>query len=69
MSGYTGDMLARFGLTENTERFLEKPFTPDDFARKVRAVLDTGAPSQPQRSGPEAARPDQRGAGARGAAR
>jgi CheY-like chemotaxis protein len=41
MSGYTDDAIVRHGLLEPTEAFLQKPFTPDVLARKVRDVLDS----------------------------
>jgi CheY-like chemotaxis protein len=40
MSGYTGESIARHGVLEHGTHLLQKPFTPDDLARKVRAVLD-----------------------------
>jgi two-component system cell cycle sensor histidine kinase/response regulator CckA len=41
MSGYTDDeVLTRKGLPENSA-FIQKPFTPDQFLRKVRETLDT----------------------------
>ena len=40
MSGYTDDaVLSRKGLPENSA-FIQKPFTPDQFLRKVRETLD-----------------------------
>ncbi|MFH2202850.1 MAG: response regulator, partial [Elusimicrobiota bacterium] len=39
MSGYTGEMLIMRGILEEDEAFLAKPFTPDDLAHKVAAVL------------------------------
>jgi two-component system, cell cycle sensor histidine kinase and response regulator CckA len=40
MSGYTDDeVLTRKGLPENSA-FIQKPFTPDQFLRKVRETLD-----------------------------
>ena len=39
-SGYTDDGIVRRGLMERGSAFLEKPFTPDVLARKVRDVLD-----------------------------
>jgi two-component system, cell cycle sensor histidine kinase and response regulator CckA len=40
MSGYTDDAVVRYGVTQSTDAFLQKPFTPLGLARKVRAVLD-----------------------------
>ncbi len=41
MSGYTDDQLLQRGVLQSgTGNFLEKPFTPDALARKVREVLD-----------------------------
>src|SRR5690606_35459374 len=40
MSGYTGAAVQQRGLLDRGEPILEKPFTPDLLARKVREVLD-----------------------------
>jgi PAS domain S-box-containing protein len=40
MSGYTDDEVLRRGVQQGETAFLQKPFTPDQLARKVRAVLD-----------------------------
>jgi two-component system cell cycle sensor histidine kinase/response regulator CckA len=40
-SGYTDDLIIRRGLMEQGAAFLEKPFTPNLIARKVREVLDS----------------------------
>jgi signal transduction histidine kinase/ActR/RegA family two-component response regulator len=53
MSGYTTDALVRRGVDENVG-FLQKPFTLQDLARKVREVLDTapvGVPGLQCRAG------------------
>jgi PAS domain S-box-containing protein len=40
MSGYTQDAIIHRGVLNEETEFLEKPFTPDALARKVRKVLD-----------------------------
>jgi two-component system cell cycle sensor histidine kinase/response regulator CckA len=40
MSGYTDDEVLRRGVLHGGTAFLQKPFTPDQLARKVRDVLD-----------------------------
>ncbi len=41
MSGYTDDAIASRGLIAGGGRFLQKPFTPDVLAAKVREILDS----------------------------
>jgi two-component system cell cycle sensor histidine kinase/response regulator CckA len=40
ISGYTEDDVLRRGVSERREKFLAKPFTPDDLARRVREVIE-----------------------------
>ena len=40
MSGYTEDTVIRHGVEHRQTAFLQKPFTPDVFLRKVREILD-----------------------------
>jgi PAS domain S-box-containing protein len=39
MSGYTDDAALQHGILDSEISFLQKPFTPDDLARKVREIL------------------------------
>ena len=40
MSGYTADVIMHRGILQQDVNFLQKPFTVDSLARKVREVLD-----------------------------
>ncbi len=41
MSGYTDDVVAWQGILDSQTAFIEKPFTPEGLARKVREVLES----------------------------
>jgi CheY-like chemotaxis protein len=47
MSGYTDDEVMRRGVIDGRTAFLQKPFTPAQFAKKVREVLDQKGSRRP----------------------
>jgi two-component system, cell cycle sensor histidine kinase and response regulator CckA len=40
MSGYTDDMLSDQGILAGETQLIQKPFTAEALARKLRSVLD-----------------------------
>ncbi len=40
MSGYPNEAVGRLGVLDSSVPFLQKPFTANSLARKVREVLD-----------------------------
>ncbi|MBL9094908.1 MAG: PAS domain-containing protein [Planctomycetaceae bacterium] len=44
LSGYTDDQMVRHGVSQAETAFLQKPFTVEALAAKVRQVLDAAAP-------------------------
>jgi CheY-like chemotaxis protein len=45
VSGYPDDAVVRQGIREEQAHFLQKPFSADSLAQKVREVLDSSGPS------------------------
>ncbi len=44
LSGYTADIIDRFGIEESSVSFLAKPVSPQQLQHKVREVLDSRQP-------------------------
>lgn len=42
MSGYTEDVIVHRGIVANGISFIQKPFSMNDFIKKVKEVLDQG---------------------------
>ncbi len=43
MSGFSENALGHHGVLESTQPFLQKPFSPETLARKIREALNSGA--------------------------
>ena len=43
MSGYPANGIGKRGMIQQDYELIQKPFTLSDFAKRLRAVLDTGA--------------------------
>jgi hypothetical protein len=48
MSGYTDDAIVHHGVLSEGTPFLQKPFTPNGLAQKVREVLDEAGTREEQ---------------------
>jgi len=46
MSGYTDDAIVHHGVLEEGAKFIQKPFSPEELAGKVRATLGAPAPAR-----------------------
>jgi two-component system, cell cycle sensor histidine kinase and response regulator CckA len=42
VSGYTGDLLQRYGISESNGFFVQKPFSLDNLARRIRELAEPG---------------------------
>ena len=40
MSGYTDEAIVHHGIVDSDVHFIEKPFSPESLAKKIREVLD-----------------------------
>ena len=50
-SGYTGEDVTQRGLLAPGAPFQQKPFAPEELARKVREMLDASRPRAPAAGG------------------
>jgi CheY-like chemotaxis protein len=61
MSGYTDDAIIQSGVLATDVAFIQKPFTPDALAAKIRKVLD-GHPARTGQPAPAVGQPNSAGA-------
>jgi two-component system cell cycle sensor histidine kinase/response regulator CckA len=47
MSGYADNVIEHHGVLEAGGQFIQKPFTPEELARKIRTLLGQAAPADP----------------------
>jgi signal transduction histidine kinase/CheY-like chemotaxis protein len=57
MSGYTDDAILRLGISREGLNFIQKPFTPDALARRVRELLNASSGDTGSKSVAELSRP------------
>jgi PAS domain S-box-containing protein len=50
MSGYTGDVILRHGVSEEGVSFIQKPFSPEELAGRIRALLGPALHDPPRLS-------------------
>jgi two-component SAPR family response regulator len=46
-TGYTRNAIVHNGVVDAGTNFLQKPYSLNDLARKIRRILDAGGPSTP----------------------
>ncbi len=46
LSGYTDDEVLKYGIEQSAVAFLQKPYTPEMLAQKIRGILDSQGPAE-----------------------